>query len=137
MTRMTAMPLNDLDRPYSTDYLPDGFLYDRKAGTLYSPVQRQFVVVNPNGSVTTNISFTFADVDTYVRMQLMVQKNPDRYKNTRDRTSEYFRSKYITIDCLNCTIDREKFIITSLCLTILLIACVCIPIMFYTWPHGV
>jgi len=127
---------NDLTRLYTTENLPPEFVYDREHGTLYSPVQREFVVVNLNGSVTTTTSYTFADVDTYVRLQLMVQKNPDMCKNSRDRTSEYFRSRFVTINYLECTIDREKLVILSICLAILLIACVCLSLKYYTWLNG-
>lgn len=123
---------------YTIDNLPEGFVYDQTQRQIFSPFTRTYSILNPDNSVNSP-PFTHHSVDEFVTMQLVIRDGREKVRRgeVRDRVSEPFRSRYVTIKCLDCTIDREKLVILSIFLATLLIVCTGAPIMYYTWPNGV
>jgi hypothetical protein len=126
--------------PYTLDNLPNGFRYDATKNSIYTPAFREFCILNPDNSVNCP-PLTYESVDDFVGTHLSIINHRQDVKEgtvkERDVTSEFFRSRFVTIKCLDCTIDREKLVILSICLIVLFIAALCIPITCYTWPNGV
>jgi hypothetical protein len=126
--------------PYTIDNLPNGFRYDATQNSIYTPAHREFCPLNPDNSVNCP-PLTYESVDDFVGMHLFIQNHREKVKQRevkeRDRTSEFFRSRFITISCLDCTIDREKLVALSCCLLVLFCAAVGLSITFYKWYNGV
>jgi len=81
-------------------------------------------------------------VDAFVKMQSVVYEiqKRDKLGEIKPETSSALKapnSRYSHIKCLDCVIDREKLVLLSLFLMVILIAAVSIPILYYTWPNGV
>ena len=124
---------------YTLDNLPQGFVYDATKNSIYTPAFREFCLLNPDNSVNCP-PLTYVSVDDFVGTHLSIINHKQDVKEgrvkERDRTSEFFRSKFVTIKCLDCTIDREKLVILSCCLLILFSAAIGLSITFYKWYIG-
>lgn len=123
---------------YTIDNLPDGFIYDARLHRIFTPTLHVYSTLNDDNSVSCP-PLTYQNVDAFVKMHLVVHEIQKREKlgDIKAESLQVPNSRYVHIKCLDCTIDREKLVIISICLSLLLIAAVCIPISYYTWPNGV
>lgn len=126
--------------PYTLDNLPNGFIYDAHQNSIYTPAHRVYCTLNPDNSVNCP-PLTYDSVDDFVGMHLFIRDHRENVEQgkvkERDRTSEFFRSRLVTISCLGCTIDRDKLVTLSCVLFVLFCAAVGLSITFYKWYNGV
>ena len=127
--------------PYTLHNLPDGFVYNPHSNRIFTPALNVYAILNPDNSVSCP-PLTYQSVDAFVKMQAVIHEIQKREKLGEIKPAKQGvlsapNSRYVHLKYLDCVIHREKLVIVTLCLTILLIAAACIPISCYTWPNGV